>query len=110
MKPDPDAASALLRALAVTVAPLDVTALEVRSKSWNSATFSGGRHQLTLRIAGGAAQGAGGATEALLERLQCRDFNLPGHIVADFGLLDEARRDGEDFVTVRLDVLTLERK
>ena len=108
MKPNPDPASALLRALAVSMAPVDVTVVEVRSRSWNSATFSGARHQLTLGVAGGAAGGAGGATEALLERLHCGEFNLPGHIVADIGLIDEARRDGEDSVTVRLDVLTLE--
>ena len=80
---------------------------EVRSRSWASVTFSGARHELTLRLDG---EGAEDAATAFLEGLDAAEFSLRGHILADIALVSEERtRSGEvPQVRLKLEALTVE--
>jgi len=105
VKPLNDATGAVVRALSSSFANLGVTLEEIRSRSWASATFTGARHELTLRIAG---DGARGAADAFLANLHAAEFKLRGHILADIALLSDERRDDQDWVRLSLDALTVE--
>ena len=54
--------------------------LEHEQKNWESATFAGARHIITLEFKGEAAVEAG---ERLIDRLPEHEFALPGQLVAD---------------------------
>lgn len=97
-----DATSALLRACAGKLGRPPIVE-EVRSRSWASVTFSGARHELSLRVPG---EGAGALADAFLADLDEAQFRLPGHILADIALV--GRADGADGVTIRLEALTVE--
>lgn len=98
------AADALVRAIRVNFVKLGVAAEveEIASRPWASATFSGARHRLRLRLAGEAAEAV---ADAFLDGLADREFELAGHILADIGLVEEARGDG---VHLTLEALTVE--
>ena len=98
-----DATGALLRALAPTLGPCGrVSVEEVRSRSWASITFSGARHDLSLRIEG---EGAEAAAERFLGTLDAAEFPLDGHVLADISLVSQERRPG--CVRLRLEALTV---
>ena len=61
---------------------------EVQTRDWASATFVGALVRLELRLDGTLA-GVKFAMEALQARLHDWEFRIPGHIVADIGLLPE---------------------
>ncbi|PZO91752.1 MAG: hypothetical protein DI623_02290 [Sphingomonas sanxanigenens] len=76
---DPAAAIALQlerRAPGVTIAP-------PRSTPWASVTFNGARHSFS-------ATGDDAAIDALIEGLDCHEFDMRGHIVADIAVADRA--------------------
>ena len=54
--------------------------LEHEQKNWESATFAGARHIITLEFKGEAAVEAG---ERLIDRLPEHEFALSGFLVAD---------------------------
>jgi hypothetical protein len=95
------AEAALRRALIALFAANDVTANigTIRSVSWASATFSGMRHELQLRLSG--LSGC-----ALLAGIGEREFDLPGHILIDIAAT-EIGRDGADAL-VAVEALTVE--
>ena len=99
------AAKALGRAVASLFADQGAGVLveEVASRPWASATFSGDRHALSLRLTG---RNAHGAADAVLPDLDEREFTLPGHVVVDIALRG-AERDGDD-VRLVLEALTIE--
>jgi hypothetical protein len=98
------ATTALLRAVRGKLAGFDGFALEeIRSRGWASATFTGARHHLAIRLDG---EGAGAAAERFLGRLEATDFELRGHILADISLISEERRPG--CAKIRLEALTVE--
>ena len=98
-RPSPEAATALLHALAACLgaAPYKVEALACRD--WASATFAGTRHKLTLSIAAEAAA-------SFLDGIEEAEFSLVGHILADIAIVSAAP-DGE-VMRVALEALTVE--
>ena len=100
-----DATSAVLRALRVNFVNLTLTFEEMRSRSWASVTFVGARHELTFRLSG---EGAAEAADQFVRHLEAKEFDLRGHIMADIALVSEERRDGEDWVRISLEALTVE--
>ncbi len=78
---------------------------EIHSRRWASVTFQGGRHALSFRLEG---EGAEEAAARFLTRLDARNFELRGHLLADLSLVAEERRPG--FARIRLDALTVEER
>lgn len=101
-----DATSALLRSLNfMNFAGFHVE--EIKSRSWASATFTGVRHQIGFRLEG---LGADEAADTFLAALEEREFNLPGHILADIAPISTLRRESSEDPVVRIGVeaLTIE--
>jgi hypothetical protein len=95
----------LTRALCAAFSGRPATVEELSSRGWASITFTGARHELTLRLEGG---GADAAADGFLAGLTEREFALRGHILADIALLADERRDGGELVRLRLEALTVE--
>lgn len=74
---------------------------QLRSTPWASATFSGARHRLTLRFAGDDAQAA--ATRVARD-LDCAEFDLGRHILADIVVLES--KDADQNTRVIIEALT----
>lgn len=55
--------------------------IESRQTAWASATFSGARHSFVLHV----PQNAGGGQ---LTEIEEREFDLPGHLLADIGICE----------------------
>jgi hypothetical protein len=73
------------------------------SSDWHSLTFSGERHEISLRLIGADATAA---AQRLLANIADAEWRIPGSIVADIGL--DERADGEDgSVALRLEALTI---
>ena len=103
-----DATVALLRALRERIgSEVEIVVERVTSKAWASATFTGARHAVDLRLAGTAAEAA---ADALLANLDEAEFRLRGHILADIGLVSQRRYglDGAMVVALSLEALTVE--
>jgi hypothetical protein len=100
-------AAALARALRVNFVKFSgrFEIEELTSRPWASATFSGARHRLILRLEG---PGAGAAADGFLDGLAERDFELNGHVLADIALARDSREDGDDRVRLTLEALTVE--
>ena len=99
-----DATTALLRAIRGSFVSFAGFAVEeVRSRSWASVTFSGARHELSIRLDG---EGAEAAAASFLGGLEAAEFDLRGHVLADIALVSEEQRPGS--VRIRLEALTVE--
>ena len=98
-----DATTALLRAIRVNLVNFGFIVEEIKSRSWASATFTGARHELGFRITG---EGAAAAVQAFAERLDAREFELRGHIVADISLV--AKEPLPESARIRIEALTVE--
>jgi hypothetical protein len=81
--------AALRRALVETLAIEDVTANigTIRSDAWASATFTGVRHELRLRL-------SGRGVDAAIAGISEREFDLPGHILIDIAATEMSRDHG----------------
>lgn len=100
------AAAGLLRAL-LARAGVDrnrILLSDFRSIDWNSLTFAGERHEITLRIPG---PNASTVVALLIEGLEDADFTIPGQIVADITLAKPPvdQRDGS--VLIEIEALTV---
>ena len=100
------AAAGLLRAL-LARAGVDrnrILLSDFRSTDWNSLTFAGERHEITLRIPGPNARTI---AALLIEGLEDADFAIPGQIVADITLakLPVDQRDGS--ILIEIEALTV---
>ena len=100
------AAACLLRALLAS-AGVDrnrILLSNFRSTDWNSLTFAGERHEITLRIPG---PNASTVTALLIEGLEDADFAIPGQIVADITLAQPPvdQRDGS--ILIEIEALTV---
>jgi hypothetical protein len=73
------------------------------STDWHSLTFSGERHEISLRLVG---DDAGSAAERLLSNIAEAEWRIPGSIVADIGL-DERAESTDGSVSLRLEALTI---
>ena len=100
------AAAGLLRALLarVGVDRNKILLSDFRSTDWNSLTFAGERHEITLRIPGPNARTV---AALLIEGLEDADFAIPGQIVADITLakLPVDQRDGS--ILIEIEALTV---
>ncbi len=102
--PATDATTALLRALRSTFASVNCVNFErVHSREWASITFSGARHEVTVRLAG---EGSEAAADRFAAGLDETEFRLRGHILADIALV--ARAPAGDGVRLSLEALTVE--
>jgi hypothetical protein len=72
--------------------------VESRRTPWVSATFAGARHRYRFRVPNGA--------HAERDSLDEREFELPGHILADIELSDETECPDAFFFTI--EALTVE--
>lgn len=103
-----DATTSLLRGIRAAFRPFDgMTVERIASTAWVSATFSGARHELLLRLAGEDAETA---ADAFLDNLEEKDFRLRGHILADIKLRVQRRRRElcGMVVNLELEALTVE--
>lgn len=100
------AASGLLRALIARsgVGREDVILSNFRSVDWQSLTFIGERHEMTLRIIGPEAWAA---ALRMSENLSDTEFSIPGQLVADIALRHEPEQDADGSVILDIEALTL---
>ena len=101
------AAAGLLRSL-LARAGVDrgrILLTEFRSTDWQSLTFIGEQHQIRLRI---PAPDASGIAARLVNGLECEEFAVPGHIVADVALAGEPERQEDGSITIAIEALTVE--
>jgi hypothetical protein len=77
---------------------------ELVSTPWASVTFSGARHRVTFTLEG---EGAAGAADAFLARMDEAEFDLGGHILADIAWAGEERDDDGRRVRLTLEALTV---
>ena len=100
------AAAGLLRAL-LARAGVDrnrILLSDFRSVDWNSLTFAGERHEITLRIPG---PGAAATARLLVEGLEDADFTIPGQIVADIALIRPPSDQADGSILVEVEALTV---
>jgi hypothetical protein len=107
VRPDPISVSAaqLLRALVKRIA-LNMNRISIgriRSVDWQSLTFTGERHEISLRLAGPDPHLA---LEALRVELRHAEWQLDGHIVAEILIVDEQVFD-DGSITLEIEALTL---
>ena len=100
------AAFGLLRALAARAeVPRDRILLSGwRSVDWQSLTFVGERHHISLRIAG--ADSAKAAAR-LTSGVEDAEFKIPGQIVADITIVGGPDYSSDGSVTLNLEALTV---
>lgn len=101
-----NAASALLRVLIARAGvPRDrILLTAVHSVDWQSLTFSGERHHVSLRVTGSdSASGVG----RMLDGLEDAEFSIPGIIVADIAVLGEPDRAPDGSTSVTIEALTV---
>jgi hypothetical protein len=99
------AASGLLRALIARAGvPRDrILLTNLRSVDWQSLTFLGERHEISLRI-------AGPHSDAVAQRLTHgldADFVIPGQIVADLAVVSGPERTGDGSTELSIEALTI---
>lgn len=98
-----DATTALLRTLNF-VNFHGASIVRIRSRDWNSATFTGVRHEISYRLQG---EGAEAAAETFLKGLEEREFGMRGHVLADIALISETRSYEDSGLVILLDLEAL---
>ena len=100
------AAAGLLRSL-LARAGIDrhrILLTDFRSTDWQSLTFIGERHEIGMHLAG---IDAASIVERLTDRLEDVEWQIPGQIVADIGLLSEPTETGDGSVLLTIEALTI---
>ena len=99
-------ASGLLRGLIQRAElPRDrVLLTDWRSVDWQSLTFMGERHEITLRLTGDDARRA---ADRMCEGLADDEFSIPGHIVADVAMVGAPHENSDRSVTLNFEALTI---
>ena len=100
------AAAGLLRSL-LARAGIDrdrILLTDFRSIDWQSLTFVGERHEFSLRLAG--IDGAR-IVERLTDWLEEVEWQIPGQIVADIGLLHAPVESSDGSITLTIEALTI---
>ena len=104
-----DATTALLRALRDRLGPSRAIAFEqISSRSWASATFTGARHEIILRLDG---EGAVEAAARFAAEAGAAEFRMRGHVVADIAIVAREETEqpgGGPAARMKLEVLTVE--
>ncbi|HEU4704136.1 MAG TPA: hypothetical protein VFS45_00280 [Sphingomicrobium sp.] len=100
------AASGLLRALLDRAGDQRDRSLlsEIRSVDWQSLTFAGERHLVTLRVPG---PGADSLVHAFLDGIEEAEFAIPGHIVADIAPAGTPMCELDHSVRMEIEALTV---
>jgi len=100
------AAAALLRALAARsgVERNRILLTDVRSTDWQSLTFTGERHQLSLRISG---SDSGAVAERMCAGLEEHEFSIAGIVVADVALAGTPTRAPDGATELVIEALTI---
>ncbi|MEO6580207.1 MAG: hypothetical protein ABIN83_03535 [Sphingomicrobium sp.] len=100
------AAAGLLRALLFrVVTDRDRILLSnFRSTDWNSLTFAGERHEISLRVTGA---GAPELVKRLTDNLDEAEFTIPGQIVADITLAGAPAVQPDGTMLVKIEALTV---
>jgi hypothetical protein len=100
------AAAGLLRALLARVGDSRdrILLTEFRSVEWQSLTFVGERHLLSLRLVGPDCHEI---VNRLILGLEDAEFAISGHIVADIGLIEPPRHEDDGAITLNLEALTI---
>ena len=100
------AATGLLRALiARTQIPRDrILLTDWHSVDWQSLTFVGERHEITLRLTGADARAA---CERLGNGIADAEFAIPGQIVADIAIVGSGKEAKDGSVIVSIEALTI---
>jgi hypothetical protein len=100
------AAAALLRLLIGRArVPRDrILLMDVESVDWRSLTFTGERHQMSLRVTGRDG-------EAVIERmcagLEEAEFSVPGIVVADIAVVEQPERARDGSFELTIEALTV---
>ena len=100
------AASQLLRAR-IDRAKVDENRIllsDARSVDWQSLTFTGERHMLSLRVLG---PDAGAAVARLTGGLEDADFPMPGQFVADIIVFGTPELQADGSINVAIEALTV---
>ncbi len=100
------AAAGLLRSL-LARAGVDrnrIYLMEFRSVDWQSLTFVGERHEISLRLPAPDAQSI---VARLGERLEDVEWHIPGQIVADIALDGAPIVDRDGSVVLNIEALTI---
>lgn len=101
------AAASLLRGL-LNRAGVDRSRIllgEFKSVDWQSLTFIGERHEISLRVTGA---GAGAIAQRVTAGLADADIAIPGHIVADIQLAGPPTHHRDGSVSLSIEALTLQ--
>lgn len=78
---------------------------EIRSVDWQSLTFAGERHVISLRI---PAPDAEVAAHRLVDGIEDAEFHIVGHIVADIAVSSPPARAADGSVTLGIEALTVD--
>lgn len=100
------AAAGLLRSL-LARAGIDrnrILLTDFRSTDWQSLTFVGERHEIGLRLAG---SDAARIVERLTDRIEDVEWQIPGQIVADIGLVGPPVETGDGSIILGIEALTI---
>lgn len=76
----------------------------VESVDWQSLTFAGERHQISLRVTGADSRGA---VERMCAGLEDAEFSIPGLIVADIGVMTNPTRAFDGSTELTIEALTI---
>lgn len=99
-------AARLIRQLLILAGPM-VELVQATEREWASATFSGARHAISLRI---PLDHSAAATPAFIAALPDHEFDLPGQIVADCVVAQQKRELDPAYctwMTVTIELLTI---
>ena len=75
-----------------------------RSVDWQSLTFVGERHHISLRVSG---PDSAEAVARLTSGLEDAEFAIPGHIVADITVVGGPDRASDGSTTLNIEALTI---
>jgi hypothetical protein len=94
------AAANLLRALIARAGVLT----DVTSTDWQSLTFTGERHHLSLRVPG---PGSEDVVERMCGGLEDAEFSIPGQLVADITIFGKPVRASDGSTSISIEALTI---
>jgi len=100
------AASALLRALIgrAAVERDRILLTDVHSSNWQSLTFDGERHHMSLRVTG---SDSAAVVDRMCSGLEDAELSVPGLFVADIGLVGTPRRAPDGATEIIVEALTI---
>jgi hypothetical protein len=77
---------------------------DVHSTDWQSVTFTGERHQITLRVTG---RESADLVERMCAGLADAEFSIAGLLVADIGVVGSPQRTPDGATELTIEALTI---